>query len=142
MLEIKLDQQDACFAPGNTIAGLVTWQPLPENTTGLDIRLIWYTQGKGDMDVSIAASHEVVIADRQVAGEARFEFIAHHRPFSFAGKLIELTWAIELLQKPSLDSVSTSLIIHPNKQKIELDKSFNDSLSKRAKRKFNVTLER
>jgi len=139
MLNIQLNQPDACFAPGDTIMGTATWQPLPEKTRGLDVRLIWYTQGKGDADIYVAANQEIVISKPGVAGEATFEFVAPHRPYSFAGKLIELTWAIELIQKPSLDSVVETVIIHPNKQKIELSKSFDDSLAKRTKAKQEVS---
>ena len=111
-LTIALDKSIAEYSFGETISGTAAWTALPKKTKKLSIRLIWYTNGKGDRDVDVVSSLDFEITtELRGSGEQIFEFVAPHRPCSFAGTLIELTWAIELIAYPSKDSVLETLVI-------------------------------
>ena len=113
-LTITLDKAVAEYVSGETISGTAAWKALPEKTNELSVRLIWYTQGRGDRDFDLISSLEFEIAPKmQNSGEHKFEFVAPDRPRSFSGKLIELTWAIELIVYPSKDTVLKKVVIGP-----------------------------
>jgi len=108
MLNVKLRQSS--FRPGEIITGQVEWSDI-ERLEGLDVRLIWYTAGKGDRDVDVALSQTL---DRlEAKGSREFEFVAPHYPPSFSGTLISLIWAVEVITFPGRDAESVSLVIGP-----------------------------
>ena len=55
ILEISTDADERAFTPGGTLAGRVSWllQEVPES---VELRLFYYTSGKGTQDVGIAQS--------------------------------------------------------------------------------------
>jgi len=123
MLTLTLDKTS--YVPRETISGTATWESLPEKTNKLSVRLIWYTQGKGDRDVELLTSLDIEIGpDSQSGGQQKFDFEAPRRPQSFSGKLIELTWAVELIAYPSRDSVLETVVIGPQGKTTVLSKSF------------------
>ncbi|MDB2686781.1 hypothetical protein N9Y42_06175 [Mariniblastus sp.] len=123
-LTLTLHKAVAEYVAGETISGTAAWRALPEKTDLLSVRLIWYTQGKGDRDVDLVNSLDIEVVAELQSGEQNFEFVAPHRPCSFSGKLIELTWAVELIAYPSKDSVVETLVIGPDGKAIELSKSY------------------
>lgn len=136
MLEIVFESTSREFRPGETIAGEVSWESLPANSEFVGVRLLWYTQGKGDRDMDLVADSDVAITAAELGvGSRRFEFIAPHRPSSFSGKLIELTWAVEVVILPAKESILETISISSTGARITLDKNFDDSFTKR-KRKF------
>ena len=135
-LTLAFDKAVAEYVPGETISGTATWKALPEKTNQLSVRLIWYTQGKGDRDVDLISGLDIEVAAELQSGEQKFEFIAPHRPHSFSGKLIELTWAVELIAYPSKDSVLETLVIGPQGKATVLSRSY-ETVDKRFARKFS-----
>lgn len=116
MIEIELSKSAANFVPGETIAGTVTWSQ--EEGVSLEIRLIWYTVGKGDRDFALVAAHKV--ASFAPVGTEAFEFAAPARPQSFSGKLISLQWAIEAIIFPDQNAQRVDLTISKTGQEIVL----------------------
>ena len=100
-LTIALDSGRTGFAPGETIQGTASWR-LDEAPEGLEIRLFWYTEGKGDRDVEVVGT--VAVDTTALSGNREFSFSAPGAPHSFSGKLISLVWAIELVALPSGDA--------------------------------------
>jgi len=128
-LNLKLDKDSGEYVAGESIHGTATWEALPEKTNKLSVRLIWYTQGKGDRDVELLASLDFeIVSDMHRRGEQSFDFVAPARPYSFSGKLIELTWAVELIAYPTHDSVVEKLVIGPNGKMRELSRSYESPL--------------
>lgn len=151
MITISLDQRSAEFRPGDTISGSVSWSQLPEHITGLEARLLWYTEGKGNQDLDVVASQQLMGepgdqserlqnassrmqdastrlssgSDGSQEGSARFDFTAPTRPFSFSGKLISLVWTIEVVLFPDADGYQEPITISSDGQEIELSQSFN-----------------
>jgi hypothetical protein len=134
MLRIVFDATKPEYRPGEMIAGEVVWDELPAATKTVGVRLLWYTQGKGDRDIDLVAESDVAIGATEVGGgRQRFEFVAPHRPYSFSGKLIELSWAVEAVVLPANDSVLEQVFISATGTNVTLNQSFDDSFSKRKK---------
>ena len=51
-LSIQLESDKTAFRPGDRVAGTVSWQ-LEEQPKQVELRLLWYTQGKGDEDAGL-----------------------------------------------------------------------------------------
>src|SRR5262245_52954112 len=99
MIAIEMEQNRRAFSFGERIAGTVCWSDQLPQPDRFEVRLIWYTQGKGDRDVSIV--QQQTIEPRQPSGHAPFAFEAPNGPYSFSGRLISLLWAIEVVAVPS-----------------------------------------
>lgn len=119
MIEITLDRvgDPPTFIPGETISGSVAWTELGD-TESLEIRLIWYTVGKGDRDAQFVDAITVDDVSSRSQSQSKFSFVAPHRPNSFAGKLIAVQWAVEAIAFPQRDAEQVSLEIHPDGGKV------------------------
>lgn len=118
MIQIELEKRDLQFKPGDRIVGTVQWGQLKKSPDQIDIRLIWYTTGKGDTDSQIVDSK--LVQNPLDQGSERFEFNAPHRPFSFSGKLISLIWAIEATAYPGKENERIDFEITPHGQPVIL----------------------
>ena len=118
MYQISLDNADGKFLAGSKIVGYVNWQGISEKADRIEIRLIWYTQGKGDRDFQINAAQ--TIATPGTNGESNFEFLAPARPYSFSGKLISLSWAIEVVEFPSLEATRKEITLSKTGEEVSL----------------------
>ena len=94
---IEIEDGRSGFAPGERIRGTAHWR-LEEPPDGLEVRLFWYTEGKGERDVGVVET--VALGSGSREGSNDFSFKAPPAPFSFSGKLISLIWAIELVTLP------------------------------------------
>ena len=128
MIKIELNQPSAAYAPSEPIAGTISWSELDEKTDRIEIRLIWYTSGKGDTDVEVVLAEKVDTPPTN--GKANFNFVAPTRPMSFSGKLISLTWAVEVVEFPSRDGVKETLVLSPDRNEIILDQTFDEKVNK------------
>lgn len=128
MINVQLDKKD--YEPGEQIQGKLTWNQIGPSVD-FDIRLIWYTLGKGSRDCSIVSSH--LVAKPNISGDYDFSFEAPTWPHSFTGQLISLQWAIEVVELPSEQAVEAELIIAPGRKEILLPgDSFNSQASLQA----------
>lgn len=116
MISIELTNDSATFLPGDVIEGTVRWGE--EEGTSLEVRLIWFTQGKGDRDFELVNVHKV--ASFGPSGSERFQFAAPNRPLSFSGKLISLQWSIEAIVFPNESTARQDLTISHSGQEINL----------------------
>lgn len=116
MINIKLAKHEANFVPAERIAGKVTWSEAVGDS--LEVRLIWYTAGKGERDFGVVATHRV--SDFGSSGGEQFEFVAPNRPQSFSGKLMSLQWALEMIVFPSQAATRIDLTISSTGSEIVL----------------------
>lgn len=117
MIAIKLDQQPPHYVAGENITGELTWSELPANCSGLELRLFWYTSGKGDRDLEVVS--KTCLKHPGPQGRKRFEFGSPLAPYSFSGKLISLSWGLEAVPLPTGDSQLVELVIGPNGQEVQ-----------------------
>lgn len=110
-LKIGLREDRTRFRPGDELVGAAGWQ-VAAAPRSAEIRLFWFTRGKGTEDVQVI---DVVRLENPQAEEARqFRFKLPASPYSFSGKLISLIWAIELVLKPSKESRRIEFSMSPD----------------------------
>lgn len=116
---IQVETRDGAtsFRPGDDVEGTVRWR-FDAPPRSLDVRLFWYTEGKGDQDVGIV---EALPLAAPAAEEHRaFRFRLPAGPFSFSGKLISLLWAIEAVAEPGDEVGRVDLVVSPTGEEIHL----------------------
>lgn len=118
MITIELDRTPPHYRPGEPLGGQLSWADLPADCAAIELRLFWYTSGKGDRDLEVVASYRLDSAGP--VGRERFQFSSPQAPYSFSGKLISLSWALEAVPLPRGDSELLELIISPNAEEVRL----------------------
>lgn len=117
MLTIRTDGGRTWFRPGEVIEGDVSWL-LDTDAEDLEIRLFWYTSGKGTRDVEIVDSSRIAVPGQ--SDNRSFHLQAPDGPYSFSGKLITLSWALELVVEPGGASERLDLVIGPQPIEVQL----------------------
>ena len=112
---VDLHLNNLAFHPGQQLTGKASWQ-LEKEPKKIEIRLFWYTKGKGTEDAMIIDSVSVSPVSQQ--GSQEFNFILPKHPYSFSGVLISLIWAVELIVEPSLESARKEIVMAPNASEI------------------------
>ncbi len=119
MQTIKIDTRDSVrnFEPGERVAVTCAWQ-LDETPREVEVRLVWYTSGKGDRDVSVVQAHPLEAP--QAMDMRQLEITLPEGPYSFSGKLISLLWALELVAEPSGESHRIDITVAPGGSEVLL----------------------
>jgi hypothetical protein len=119
-MKIAVRKQPAEYAPGEEIAGGVQWQ-LDRAPESVEARLLWHavsSGGRGYEDVGVVAT---VRFDGPGQEDTRsFQFTAPLAPYSFAGKLVTLTWAVEVVALPRKENTRVEVVIAPGGKALEL----------------------
>jgi len=121
MSQLKLGTREnrTEFRPGDEIIGAVGWQ-LDQPAKAIEVRLFWYTKGKGTEDARVL---DTIRFDQPATeGAESFRFTAPAEPYSFSGKLISLIWALELVVEPGNKSARLDLTISPTGAEITLQR--------------------
>lgn len=116
LIEIHLDGGDA-YAPGQPVSGSVSWE-LETPATGVEVRLFWYTRGKGTTDVQVVKAQQ--FAAPGASGRHDFKFMLPEEPYGFSGKLISLVWALEAVVQPGERSQRVELVVGPGGREVLL----------------------
>ncbi len=117
-LTIQLESDKTAFRPGDRVAGTVSWQ-LEDQPKQVELRLLWYTQGKGDEDAGLVET--TTFAQPSQADRRSFHFTLPAAPYSFSGSLISLTWALELSTQPDDQCERREITMTPTGQEILLE---------------------
>jgi len=116
-LKILLANDRAQFRPGETLSGVAGWH-LPAPPRSVELRLFWFTRGKGTEDVGLVNR---LVFDAPASEEGRrFEFVLPDQPYSFSGQLISLVWALELIAEPGQQTARTEFTLSPKGAEIVL----------------------
>lgn len=78
------------------VAGTAAWD-LEWAPRRIAVRLFWYTSGRGSRDVGVVAERELAPA---AIGRVGFAFIRPPGPAPWAGSLVAVRWAVELVAEP------------------------------------------
>lgn len=114
---VELDGGETRYAPGDSIRGTASWR-LDEPPEGLEVRLFWYTEGKGQRDVEIVETVAVESSARE--GSREFTLRAPAAPLSFSGKLISLIWAVELVRLPDGEAARREITLSYGGEEIRI----------------------
>ena len=116
-LNIKTNENKTRFAPCEIVVGIAEWHVV-RGLKSLELRLFWYTQGKGDQDVGIVDF--VKYDSPEPDGKREFSLRLPEGPYSFSGKLISLMWGLELVSDPSGEIAKLDIIVSPTQEEILL----------------------
>lgn len=105
------------YEPGETIRGRAEWS-FEQVQKSLEIHLVWYTSGKGTDDIEIV---EAIQLDPALNGSKDFAFRLPDSPYSFSGKLISLSWAVEFVADPYGMERLDPIIVGPDRKEIQLE---------------------
>jgi len=116
---IQVETRDGAnaFLPGEVVEGTVSWQ-LAIPASRAELRLFWYTEGKGDQDLKIVET--VAFANPERQDRRGFSVRLPEGPFSFSGKLISLLWALEVVLDPGSRAERLVLTVSPTRREILL----------------------
>ncbi len=117
-LTIVLEQNRTVFRPGDVVAGTARWQ-LEDQAKEAELRLLWYTQGKGDEDASLVDT--MTFTQPSLSDQRSFRLTLPNGPYSFSGSLISLTWALELSTRPGHNCERTEITVSPTGHEILLE---------------------
>jgi hypothetical protein len=116
-LKIGTREERRSFLPGEEVTGAAGWE-LEKEAKAVEVRLIWFTRGKGTEDVGLV---DRVRFEAPQRAEARpFRFLLPSAPYSFSGKLISLIWALELVVLPSKESTRFEFAVGPEGKEVVL----------------------
>lgn len=117
MVSLTIEEGRTWFKPGETIAGDASWR-LDEEADTFEVRLFWYTTGKGSRDVGVVRTRRIEQPERD--GSRKFRLDVPRGPYSFSGKLITLAWAIEIVALPSGETERLDIVIAPTPVEVDL----------------------
>ena len=116
-MRIAFEEDRASFVPGERVSGAVTWF-LMDPVESVELRLFWYTLGRGDQDIEIVDRTEFQPSQE---GSGEFQWTLPRQPYSFSGKLISILWAVELVCNPGVITERLEIVVGPNKEEIRVD---------------------
>ena len=116
-LDITAQNAKQNYRPGEWFEGRAEWQ-CDHDVEAVEVRLIWFTRGKGDTDVSVLDVQREENPPR--IGCRTFRFQLPDSPYSFSGKLISLIWAIEVVIEGARDAARLEFTLAPDGREIEL----------------------
>ena len=120
MLEIHVDAGGTAFEPGDTLRGTLQWMG-DRALEAVELRLLWYTEGRGDQDVGVART--LRIEAPAAVGSSPFELEAPGGPYSCSGRLVSIRWALEAVTKPASDTARTELVLAPGGREVQLGRA-------------------
>lgn len=116
-LKIGTYEGQTSFRPGEEVAGKVLWI-LEKPAKAIEVRLFWYTEGKGTRDVEVVDCARFDAPEQR--GQRDFRFTLPEAPHSFHGRLIWLRWVLELVVLPSEETERLAITVSPTGREILL----------------------
>ncbi len=110
-LDISLRESRDFWRPGEVLGGEASWS-LDAEPRGVEVRLFWFTEGRGNRDVGLVEAKRFETTER--VGSCEFEFELPPCPYSYSGRLISIVWAIELIVLPAEDAAIERFVLGPN----------------------------
>lgn len=114
---IQLEIPGTGMKPGEELRGRAVWN-LATAPEKLEIRLFWYTRGRGTRDVGVVEHR--TIARPAITGEEAFAFHLPACPYSFSGRLISVIWAVELVADEETIGERAEFVLAPDRREILL----------------------
>jgi hypothetical protein len=116
-LQIAIQEERTSFRPGEECKGEAKWT-LAGNIKSAEVRLFWYTGGKGTSDMQVVDTNKFQTPKEN--DQRSFSFKLPEAPYSFSGKLISLMWAIELVVEPDSQTQRLQIVLSPTGEEIAL----------------------
>jgi hypothetical protein len=117
-LQLALDGDILTFAPGAQLLVTASWE-LEKPVSNIELRLFWFTEGKGDSDVHVV--QKLGFPQPGLRESKRLAIHLPDAPYSFSGALISLVWALELVADSSREAARIEFVMAPNGEEIRLE---------------------
>ena len=125
-LSLELEGGKTSFQPGEELTCTVSWDfPSTDLSPGeaeppeaLELRLFWYTEGRGNRDVGLVETER--LAPLGTTGDREVTFRLPGGPYSFSGPLISLIWAVEVVTEPDLRTLRREIVVGPEGREVRL----------------------
>jgi hypothetical protein len=99
-VNLSVCREDGSYRAGGTLTAKWRISRVPlDQVQGLEVSVLWHTEGKGDEDLHVHHFHRVVESQiRRVglADEQSLHCVLPATPLSYHGKLISVRWCIRL----------------------------------------------
>lgn len=115
-VEIRIEGPNQ-VEPRTEIRAAVHWA-LPATPRSIQVRLFWYTEGRGDRDLSVV--EERTIRPISSSGSERLVFQTPPGPYSFSGHLISLIWGLEAIAEPEGESDRLEIVLAPGGKEVRI----------------------
>ena len=117
-LRVVLERDPPSYEPLEEVKGVASWE-LPEPPAAVEVRLFWYTSGRGDRD------QDVVAVERQEnpgpSGRLPFTLQLPQAPWTFSGQLVSLVWAVEVVLPEENLAGDAELVMGPGGEEARVD---------------------
>jgi hypothetical protein len=120
------------LAPGETLIFTLA-RDFSAKADPFVVQLGWFTEGRGTSDAAVVWSKE--LADLPPGADRTFEMPLPAAPWSFAGKLVSVSWRLEVLDAKRRPLVAVPLVIAPAGTLVTLP----ELAKERASRKWKFT---
>jgi len=116
-LKILIDGDREAFRPGETIRGSVEWKH-ERAPKSVEARLYWRVEGSGDGHVETL----MTVAFENAGPQERrpFQFAFPRGPYSFEGRLLSLTWGVEVVILPGKHAARVEFVVAPDGEPVHL----------------------
>ncbi|MCP3982084.1 MAG: hypothetical protein GY716_22490 [bacterium] len=108
---IRIRDSRTAFRPGETVSGSAHWT-LRKEADWLEVRLLWYTDGKGDRDTETVDRRTVTRPHAE--GSHEFSLRLPEGPYSHHGRYVSILWAVELVAHRHRNAVRVDLVLDPD----------------------------
>ncbi len=116
-LRVEIESGKRNFSPGDSIAGVASWQ-VDRAPSSAELRLFWYTQGKGTQDVGVV--NTMTLNTPGLQDRRDFRLPLPPEPYSCSGKLVSIVWAIELILEPGRRAARAEFVMGPSGAEVVL----------------------
>jgi len=116
-LRIELAGGRKAFTPGEPLSGRASWR-VADAPSSVELRLFWYTSGKGTQDVGVVDTSSFAAARAEDGRD--FTLPLPREPYSFSGQLISIVWALELLVEPGGYVERREFVLSPTGKEVVL----------------------
>jgi hypothetical protein len=100
LIVVELDRPQAVYCPGETLSFQWRVNRVPsEQVDRLEVSVLWFTEGKGDEDISVHSFWEIPAEQLRESLDAEPPSLATElpaSPFSYEGRLLRIRWCIRL----------------------------------------------
>ncbi|NOZ94806.1 MAG: hypothetical protein GXP47_08730 [Acidobacteria bacterium] len=116
-LRIELAGGRSWARPGAVLSGTVRWE-LDEPPGRLELRLLWYTEGRGSRDVGVVRREGFEAPES--SGKLSFRLSVPPGPYSFEGRIVTLRWLVEAEAQRSGLVAQESLVVAPTPVPVDI----------------------
>lgn len=99
-IAIRFDGNGRVYRPGEVLAGEYRLSSAdPAEVKAIEVSVLWYTEGKGDEDLSVHHFRRLSAEDGDwidAAGRGRFSTRLPNSPLSYHGVIVKVRWCVRV----------------------------------------------